>query len=93
MKKKIQRVDPEKYFRVANGTVVKGLMELDAAFDNMSDDTFQFHVNEWKNDFSNWIKDVINDKKLANELWGIKDRKKSQLVVLRRIIELLRENG
>jgi hypothetical protein len=33
----------------------------------MSDETFGYHSNPEKNDFSNWVRDVIKDKKLARD--------------------------
>ncbi|MBI4180546.1 MAG: hypothetical protein HY528_01295 [Chloroflexi bacterium] len=34
----------------------------------MSDENYVFHANAKKNDFINWIRDVIKDEKLANDL-------------------------
>jgi hypothetical protein len=82
-------VDPENYFRVANGTIVKNLKELDMAIENMSDETFKCHVSEVRNDFSIWIREVIKDENLANELLQTKDRCRTQLLILRRIVEIL----
>jgi H+-transporting ATPase len=41
--------------------LAKGLVAI-------SDDTFAYHVNSERNDFCNWVRDVIGDKKLASEL-------------------------
>ena len=86
-------INPENYFRVANGTVIKNLKELDMAIENMSEETFKCHVSEVRNDFSSWIRDVIKDDKLANELLQIKDRRLTQLAILRRVVEILAKNG
>lgn len=90
--KKLENVSNDKYFRAANGTVIKSLMELERAFENMSDETCIYHANERKNDFSSWVRDVIDDNELANSLWNIKDRREAQVAVLRRIIEILSKN-
>jgi len=34
----------------------------------MSDETFNHHANEGRKDFGNWVRDVIGDQKLANDL-------------------------
>ena len=91
--KELDNVNPENYFRVANGTIVKNLKELDMAIENMSDETFRCHVSEVRNDFSIWIRNTIKGEKLANELLQTKDRCRTQLLILRRIVEILTKNG
>ena len=86
-------INPENYFRVANGTIIKSIKELDGAIENMSDGTFKCHVSDVRNDFSNWIRDTIKDEELANGLLQTKDRCRTQLLVLRRIVEILTKNG
>lgn len=61
-------VPPDKQFWCSDGRELKNLAELEAALNEMSDDTFRSHTNETKNDFSNWVKDVIGDEKLARDL-------------------------
>lgn len=46
----------------------KNLQELETALREMEDETFSHHVSEARNDFSNWVKDVIGDDKLAGDL-------------------------
>lgn len=91
MEKALSDVKPENYFRVANGTVIKGLMELDSSLESMGEETFKYHVNDYRNDFSSWVRDTIKDEELANQLLIAKDKAKMQLTVLRRIVQLLRE--
>lgn len=61
-------VPDDKRFRCCNGWVIKNLAELETALREMNDDSFRYHCNEAKCDFSNWVKDVIGDKKLARDL-------------------------
>ena len=68
-------VENDKKFWVNNGTVLKNLDELLDALNSMSNDTFQYHANSEKNDFSRWIGDVIGDKKLAEDLAKSKNKK------------------
>ena len=90
---RLARVNPDKYFRVANGTIIKSLMELDGSLESMGEETFKYHVNDYRNDFSIWIRDVIKDGKLADELLLSKDKCKTQVLVLRRIISIIGENN
>ena len=85
----LAHVNPDNYFRVANGTIIKGLMDLDSSLENMGEETFKYHVNDYRNDFSTWIRDVIKDEKLANELLLTKDKCRTQVLLLRRIVQIL----
>ncbi|MBI3027265.1 hypothetical protein HYY70_04060 [Candidatus Woesearchaeota archaeon] len=88
-KRLLSDVNSENYFRVANGTIVKGLMGLDSSLEGMGEETFRYHVNDYRNDFSTWIRGTINDEKLANDLLLSKDKCKTQIIILRRIVEIL----
>lgn len=88
-KRLLSDVNSENYFRVANGTIVKGIMELDSSLENMGEETFRYHVNDYRNDFSTWVRGTIKDEKLANDLLLSKDKCKTQIIVLRRIVEIL----
>ena len=67
-------VAPEKVFWCHDGRVIKTMAELKTALDEMSDETFLYHVGGGKNDFSNWVRDVIGDDKLAADLAATSDR-------------------
>jgi len=41
------------------------MKELETALNTMTDETYSFHANTEKNDFTNWVQDVIKDEKLA----------------------------
>ena len=84
----LANVNPENYFRVANGTVIKGLMDLDSSLESMSEETFKYHVNDYRNDFSTWIRETIKEEKLANDLLLTRDKTKTQVLVLRGIVEI-----
>ena len=51
----------------------------------MSDDIFTHHANSERNDFSNCLRDVINDEKLAKDLESILDRNEAARTVITRI--------
>ena len=61
-------VAQDKWFWCYDGRELKNLPRLGTALNEMSDETFRYHSNETKNDFSNWVKDVIGDDKLSRDL-------------------------
>ncbi|MBN1157326.1 hypothetical protein JXA85_06905 [Candidatus Woesearchaeota archaeon] len=84
----LQDVPAENVFWVQDGRVLKNLEELHMALSEMSDETFQHHVNEEKNDFHNWVRDVINDRMLAKELAKAKDKNAAHKKVKSRVQKL-----
>jgi hypothetical protein len=62
----------ESYFWLKNGAAIKSIDELSKALKTMPDDVFNHHVNSEKNDFANWICDVLKDKKLAQKISSAK---------------------
>ena len=60
---------PEEYvFFCKDGRVLRNLGELRDALGTMSDELFSYHVNKEKNDFMNWVRDVVKDEALAKQL-------------------------
>ena len=80
-------ISPDKYFVLYSGGLIKDIKELAFALDYMSDEEFSFHVNDEKNDFSKWIKDVFGDEELAKKLMRTTDKKETQLIILKHLIE------
>jgi len=78
-------VPDEKHFWCHDGKLVKNLAELEKALNNMSDETFHYHSSEGRNDFSNWIRDVVGDEKLANDLTKAGSRTQANKAVAQRI--------
>ena len=64
----LANVAQDKVFWRHDGGVVKNLDELAAALREMSEETFRYHATGDKNDFGNWVRDVIGDGTLANQL-------------------------
>ncbi|MBW2990266.1 hypothetical protein KY348_01025 [Candidatus Woesearchaeota archaeon] len=65
-------IPADKYFYVADGTVIRSLNELPDALRNMSPETFSSHVDEYKNDFYIWIREVFEMSTLARKVRNIK---------------------
>ena len=50
-----------------DGRIIRNIRQLKDALELMSDETYAYHANKEKNDFSNWVKDIIGDEKLARD--------------------------
>jgi len=81
-------IPSDKYFYLKDGTVVKNLFELSKALEKMPDDVFRHHVNENKNDFYNWVRDIVKDPKLAANVLSAKSSKE----MLRYVGEKIKNN-
>ena len=77
-------------FWTSNGVVCRNIYELVSDLLSMNDDTFRYHLdrNSRKNDFANWIRNVLGDKVLAERLHAITDRNLYTDVIKERIKEL-----
>ena len=74
-----------KHFWCQDGKVVKNLKELGEALDGMGDETFHHHSGEGRNDFSNWIRDCIQDTALAKKLVKVTDKNQAREIVQERL--------
>lgn len=78
-------VPDDKAFWVRDGSVLRNLKDLLHKLKNIDKDTFIYHVNSTKNDFFNWINDVIGDLKLANQIKNTKNAQKMLKILENRI--------
>lgn len=86
--KRLCDVSQEKQFWCHDGHYLKNLQELGAALEQMTEETFRYHVNETKSDFSNWVWDVIGDEKLSRDLRKSAIRAQAAKKVSERIVLL-----
>ena len=84
-RKMLGDVPEDKQFYCFDGRVLKNLSELWLALTEMSDETFSYHSNDTKADFSNWVKDVIGDEKLPLDLQKSGNRVRAAKAVSDRI--------
>ena len=90
IKKKILGEAPEEHhFVVADGKRLKNVLELADALETMSEEIFRHHANEFKNDFSSWVRDVFYDHSLAEDISRAKTKFETQIAILRRIVKEL----
>jgi hypothetical protein len=67
-KKSLAAVPEEYVFWCRDGQILRTMKDLAEALETMSDETFSHHVNAEKNDFANWVRDILKDEKLARDL-------------------------
>ncbi len=83
---------PEEYvFWCRDGRILRNMKELGEALDSMTDETFAYHSNEEKKDFSNWVRDIIGDEKLARDLGKSPSRTQAAKSVAERVAFLSRK--
>ncbi len=75
----------EHVFKCCNGNILRNMRELAESFATMTDETFAFHSNTERNDFSSWVRDIIRDEKLARDLEKSLSRTQAARSVTRRI--------
>lgn len=61
-------MEPEKQFHFRNGTSAGSLDELKRRLEIISYGEFYHHVDHSKNDFANWVRYVLKDTMLADQL-------------------------
>jgi hypothetical protein len=84
----LAKVPEEHVFWCSDGRVLRDMRELGEALAAMTDETFAYHSNTEKKDFSNWLKDIIGDEKLAADIENILDRNQAANIVASRIVIL-----
>ena len=86
--KQLNDVPKEHNFKLNSGRRIKNLYELGMHLAVMHDSTFEHHVNDEKNDFKNWVFDIVQDKHLADRILKAKTREDMAKVVEKRVKEL-----
>ena len=82
----VDNVSADKVFYLCDGQVVRNLLELADMLELMDESVFSYHVTDYKNDFANWINDVVGDAELADELRMITEKDKAHVAVLRHVL-------
>ncbi|HLF55099.1 MAG TPA: DUF5752 family protein [Candidatus Nanoarchaeia archaeon] len=84
----LQNAQENQVFLLKGGRKIRNLHELVRELHRADEETFRYHVNEQKNDFANWIKDVLKDNVLATRVRNVKDKAAMERFVGTRIHEL-----
>ncbi|MGB9748522.1 MAG: hypothetical protein ACP5OZ_02985 [Candidatus Woesearchaeota archaeon] len=67
-------IPESKYFVLKDGKRLASIQELVEALRVISDDVFYHHVNDFKNDFENWVRFVFLNNELADKIGKFKTR-------------------
>ena len=81
----LAKVPQEYVFWCHDGGVFTDIYDLVEGLKTMSDETFAYHSNLEKHDFSNWIRDMMEDGELADALAAAADRTEAVTCILTRI--------
>jgi len=78
-------VKPEQCFWVHNGPIVRNLYELEKAMGHMDNGTFMHHAYNSRNDFANWVRDILKDGELAEDMLKVKSKDKTLKKIKERV--------
>lgn len=91
MKELDSNTEQENFFISADGKIIKNVLELKKALEGMKPEIFNLHVNSEKNDFYNWVKDIYEDKSLAEDIKKAKNAENIIKVIESRIASINNE--
>lgn len=83
--KLLAKVPVEYVFWCHDSGIFTDLNELAEGLKTMSDETFAYHHNLEKHDFSNWVRDIIGDAQLADDLARASNRLEAAACIITRI--------
>jgi hypothetical protein len=86
--KLLVKVPAEYVFYCHDGSVFADLRELAEGLQAMSDEAFAYHCNLEKQDFSNWVRDIVGDEELAKDLAKATNRLQAAEYLVARIVLL-----
>ncbi len=82
-------IAPEHYFILTDGRIIKSLEELNLVLKTIDQKIFEYHVNDSKNDFANWIRYVYKSKRLADFITDYRHKDRNHII--KAIKDYLRE--
>ena len=85
--KKYEVKSSEQCFVLIDGSSLKSLWEVEDALEHMSDDVFYYHVNDQRNDFSNWVRGVFEEAGLADEMMNSKSKDRFEICLLKFLLK------
>jgi len=86
--KQLKPVPQDKIFYVYEGGTINSLYQLADSLASMPAKSFNHHVTPTRNDFANWVRDVIQDSVLAQRISSQKSKALMEKTVRERIHEL-----
>ncbi len=79
-----------KDFVTLDGSKLKNMSDFAEKLENMDDHVYKHHVDKKKNDFSQWVGDVMEDGELAEALVG-KEQQEAHVTVLKHMLKKLKQ--
>jgi hypothetical protein len=86
VQKKPVDAKPEHYFILVTGIPLKNLKDLANTLETMNEWTFNHHVNDSRNDFSSWIKEILKEDDLSEEIKQIRNIKDMEIKILKHLV-------
>ena len=83
-------VPPDKCFICKDGCLHRTLGDLHNCLSHMDESTYSHHVTPIKNDFTNWVRDVLGDTELADQMTAAGNSKEAARIVKHRLDWLLK---
>jgi hypothetical protein len=83
----------DKRFFCQDGHIFKNLSELAECLTRMREEVFRYHVTSEKNDFVNWVRDVLGDEILANKLNNVSNPLEASKMVINKMVWLQRNRN
>ncbi len=84
---------PEEYaFRFSDGQTLRNMKELGDVLKTMKEETYVSHANTEKNDFTNWVRDIIKDGMLAKDLQKATTQAQADKLVASRMLVLTKRS-
>ncbi len=80
-----KNIHEDHYFVLLGGHKVKNVKELADALEMIDEHQFKHHVNENKNDFANWIRDVFEEFDLSEKVKTAKNKDHTRLIIYKHI--------
>jgi len=77
--------DGKECFWTTDGQILKDLIELRDALKSMDEKIFAVHVNRERNDFAEWVEQVLQDAECAAALRKSRKPRTAQTVVVRHL--------
>ena len=74
-------VPEDYYFFLNNGICIKNLNDLRKTLDIIDQDTYDHHVSELRNDFSDWVKHALHKHDLAKKMKHSQSREEMSVIL------------
>ncbi len=84
------KVPKDKAFEAIDGSEIRDLITLADTLESMSDDSYYYHVEAQRNDFSNWVRDCLGETELATKMECSDNREQVVIHILRFVIAALK---